>query len=42
LATESGDLALLTAAVFVMSALVVTLNRVFWLPLSDYAAKISA
>ena len=42
LATESGDLALLTASVFVMSALVVALNRIFWLPLSDYAARLSA
>ncbi|MES2201259.1 MAG: ABC transporter permease subunit [candidate division FCPU426 bacterium] len=42
LATDSGDLALLTAAVFVMAALVVAINRVFWSPLSDYAARLSA
>jgi NitT/TauT family transport system permease protein len=41
LATASGDLALLTAAVFVMAALVVALNRTIWLPLSDYAARLS-
>lgn len=41
LATASGDLALLTAAVFVMAALVVALNRLLWLPLSDYAARLS-
>jgi NitT/TauT family transport system permease protein len=42
LATEAGDLAMLTVSVFVMSALVVTLNRLFWLPLSDYAARLTA
>ena len=41
-ATESGDLAMLTAAVFIMASLVVALNRLFWQPLFDYAARLSA
>ena len=41
-ATESGDLAMLTAAVFIMAGLVVALNRLFWQPLFDYAARLSA
>jgi NitT/TauT family transport system permease protein len=42
LATEKGDLSLLMAAVFVMSVLVVSLNRLIWQPLSDYAARLAS
>jgi NitT/TauT family transport system permease protein len=39
LATESGDLGLLTAAVLVMVAIVVGMNRFFWHRLYDYASR---
>jgi len=42
MATKVDDLALLAVSTTVMVALVVSLNRLIWLPLSDYAAKLSA
>jgi NitT/TauT family transport system permease protein len=41
LSTEAGDLALLTASVFMMVAVVACLNRILWMPLQDYSARFS-